>query len=208
MALKTVGKLDDWSKADVGTSDFMQLEEGSNAVRMVTSPYQFYTHWTKDATGQNRKVRCAIENCPLCQKGENAQARWYVVVLNRKTGKPAILELGMQIFKQVLGLKKKDKWGDPRGYDIDIERQPKGSQPLYVVSPEPKEPLTQEEKNLVKEFVAQVDLDKMVSAPTPDEVREKLGMDEPKPAKAPSKVDSSFEEVTPTTEDDDFNFDA
>lgn len=210
MGTRVVGKLDSWGDADLGGNDFMNLEEGSNPVRLLTSPYQFYIHWTKDQTGANRKVRCALEGCPLCQQGERATARWYVSVFNRKTDKPAILEIGPQIFKQVLGLAKKDKWGDPRRYDLDIERQPKGSQPLYIVSPEPKEPLSDDEKALVKEFAARMDLAKMTVAPTPDEVREKVGM-AAVASKSDSVVDNSFDEpVTGNSlddDDDDFDFD-
>ncbi len=210
MGTKVVGKLDNWNDADLGGNDFMALEEGSNLVRMITSPYQFYIHWAKDATGANRKVRCALEGCPLCQQGERASARWYVGVLNRKSEKPAVLEIGPQIFKQMLGLAKKEKWGDPRKYDVDIERQPKGSQPLYIVSPEPKEVLTEEEKSVAKEFLARVDLSKMSAAPSVDEVREKMGL--PSGTKKESAVSNDFDdpvaEETPAeeTSDDDFDF--
>lgn len=204
MSTKVVGKLDSWGDADLGGNDFMNLEEGTNPVRLITSPYQFYIHWTKDATDANRKVRCALEGCPVCQNGERATARWYVNVINRKTERCAILEIGPQIFKQVLGLAKKDKWGDPRRYDVDIERQPKGSQPLYIVNPEPKEALSDDEKGMVKEFLARLDLAKMVEAPTPAEVREKVGMS---PVAEESTVDNSFEDVSVETLDDDDDFD-
>jgi len=210
MSTRVVGKLDDWGDADLGGNDFMNLEEGSNPVRLLGSPFQFYIHWTKDATGANRKVRCALDGCPLCQTGERASARWYVPVINRKTGRCAILEIGPQIFKQILGLSKKEKWGNPKNYDIDIERQPKGSQPLYIVSPEPKEKLSEDEVGMAKEFSARVDLAKMVEAPTPDEVREKLGLS----VESTSEVDNEFEDAEDTPvetsvdddDDDDFNF--
>lgn len=204
MGTKVVGKLDSWEDADLGGNDFMNLEEGDNPVRLISSPYQFYIHWTKDATGANRKVRCALDGCPLCQDGERATARWYVNVVNRKTGRCAILEIGPQIFKQILGLAKKEKWGDPRKYDLDIERQPKGSQPLYIVSPNPKEPLSDDEKGMVKEFLARIDLAKMTEAPTVAEVREKLGLE---PDAGDSDVDNSFEDGSDDDDDDDdFDF--
>jgi len=207
MVTRTVGKLDNWGDADLGGNDFMQLEEGENPVRLITSPYQFYIHWTKDATGANRKARCALEGCPLCQQGERATARWYVCVLNRKTDKPAIMEIGPQIFKQIFSLSKKDTWGDPRKYDLDVERQPKGSQPLYVVSPSPHEKLSDDMKGAAKEFIARIDLNKMTAAPTADEVREKVGMS-PVDTPAESSVDNSFaEDSTTSDDDDDFNFD-
>ncbi len=209
MSTKVVGKLDDWNDADLGGSDFMNLEEGSNQVRIVGKAHQFYIHWTKDETGANRKVHCALDGCPLCQKGERAQPRWFVTVINRKTNKCAILEIGSQIYKSILNLFKKEKWGDPRQYDLDIERQPKGSQPLYVVSPNPKEALSDDEKGLVKEFNTRVDLVKMAVPATVEEICEKLGLSAPK---AKPAVSNSFDEAEPVAteesgSDDDFNFD-
>ena len=201
MVTKVVGELDDWGDADLGGNDFVKLEEGSNVVRIFTKPYQFYTVWTKDATGKERKIRSAVTNCPLVQRGEKPSARWYIGVVNRKNNKASILEVGPQIYKQVLGLRKKESWGDPRKYDIDIVRQPKGSQPLYVVSPEPKALMTDEDKSEITDFLARVDLVKMTEAPTPAEVREQLGISEPA---APS---DDFNDFQSTSDDgDDFDF--
>lgn len=196
---KTVGKLDGWESGEVGGSDFMSLDEGSNPVRIVSSPFQTYSHFTKDDSGQNRKVRCALKDCPVCERGEKASPRWFIAVLNRKTGKPAILEIGPQIFKGIKLLVNNKKWGDVRGYDVDFVRGPKGAQPLYVVSPEPKENLTNEEKELIKEFMGRTDLNELCVAPTPEELCEKLGIPSKKSAAKPA-AGSDFD-------DSDFDFD-
>lgn len=204
MSTKVVGKIS-WDEGDVGGNDFLSLEEGSNVVRLFSSPYQFYTAFVTDASGKNRKLRSAVKDCPLVQRGEKIQARWYVAALSRKTGKPGILEVGPQIFKQIVALSKKPKWGDPRAYDLDIVRQPKGSQPLYVVSPEPKEALTSEEKALVNGFLEKVDLAKMTEAPTPDEVLEKLGeMGQPMAARTSTAAASTASVSTDSSDDFDF----
>jgi len=201
MATRVVGKLD-WEDGDTGGSgDFMNLVEGSNVVRILSDPYQFYVAWCIDATGQNRKVRSAMENCPLVERGEKIQPRWYVAVLDRKTGRPAILELSRQVFQQVLNLKKKEKWGDPRKYDLDIERHPKGSQPLYTTSPEPREPLSDSEKAAVREFLGKIDIAKMVEPPSREEVLEKLGVTEAATKVASESVSNDF-----GGSDDDFDF--
>ena len=213
MGTKIIGKLESWDQADLGGSDYMNLDEGSNRVRVITSPYQFYSHWAVDSAGVNRKVRCALDGCPLCQAGEKAVARWVFGVINYKNNKPAIIEIGPQIYKQIHAFSKNPRWGDPRKFVIDIIRQPKGSQPLYCVTPEPKENLTEAEKAMAKEFIAKVDFNKISAAASPDEVREKLGM----AAKArEAEIDNEFDdpvseptvEVVNKTDDDDFNFDA
>lgn len=210
MGTKIVGKLDDWTDGDTGGNDFLTLEEGSNIVRIVTSPYQFYVAWTQDASGQNRKIRSAVEGCPLVQRGEKIQPRWFVGVLHREQNgyTPKILEVGRQIFQQIVALRKRDKWGDPRAYDINIERQPKGSQPLYVVMPEPKEKLSEDEIESIKSTFAstknpdgRIDLAKLTEAPTPEEVRKQLGLE------VEATVASGSDVSADSDDDDDFNFD-
>lgn len=208
MATRQIGKLDSWEDGDLGGNDFMSLEEGANPVRVFTSPYQFYVVWTVDASGQKRKVKSTgdINSCPLVKRGEKAQPRWYVGVLDRDNGgKPSILEVGPQIFRQIVALSKNKKWGDPKRYDLNITRNPKGSQPLYVVTPEPPEDLTADEKATIKEFMGRVDLVKMTEVPSADEILETLGL--PSDSSSPStSVDNDFEN-TGSDGDDDINFD-
>lgn len=205
MGTRVIGKLESWTDGDLGGNDFMTLEEGSNPIRVFTSPYQFYVVWTTDASGQKRKVRTPVEGCPLVQRGEKAQPRWYVGVLDRDNdNKPSILEIGPQIYRQIMSLAKKDKWGDPKGYDLDIQRQPKGSQPLYIVAPEPPTPVSKDEKAAMKEFMSRVDLVKMTEAPTPDQVREMVGLPS-EDSVSESSVSNDFESTS--DDDDDINFD-
>jgi len=209
MTTKKIGQLDDWGDADLGGGDYLKLEEGSNIGRVFTKPYQFYIVWTEDASGKKRKFRSAVENCPLVQRGEKAKPQWMVGYLSRKTGKPQILEMGPQIYKGILTLKKKEVWGDPRRYDIDIERMAPNSQPLYVVSPLPAKPLVDEEKELIKEFMDRTDFVELTAAPTPEEVMEQLGI-----SPTNQTVSNDFDdfgdggkEPTAAADDDDYNFD-
>jgi len=199
MTTKTIGEIE-WGDADLGSSDFMRLSEGSNVVRIFTKPYQSYIVWTQDATGKTRKIKSAVNNCPLIKRGETAKPNWHIGVINRETGEPAILEIGPQIFKGILELKGKAAWGDPRAYDIDISRKPKGTNPLYTVSPNPKSKLTDEEKGKIKEFMGRVDLVAMTAPPTPEEVLEQLGLPPEQPA--PS-VSNDFEDFDSPSEDSD-----
>lgn len=205
MATRVIGKLDGWEDADFGGNDFMNLTEGSNPVRVFSKPYQFYVVWTTDAAGQKRKIKTPVDGCPLVGRGETPQTRWYVGVINRETNRPSILEVGPQILRQIVSLSKNKKWGDPKGFDIDIVRNPKGSQPLYDVMPEPHSEITAEEKAAIKEFMSRVDLVKMTEAPTPDEIREMVGL--PVEGGSESSVDNDFDSTTSDDDDDDINFD-
>ena len=208
MTTKKIGKVS-WEEADVQqkSSDFAQMkDEGDYDFRIFTSPYQFYSHWTKDATGKDKKVHCAVDDCPVCERGEKASARWFIGVINRKTNKCEILEIGSQVYQQLLVLAKNPKWGDPKGYDITITRKPKGSNPLYAVVPNPKTAFSDEEKTMAKEFTGRVDLVKLSASPSADKVREVLGL---VAISSSSTVSSDFDtddDSSKTTEEDDFGF--
>lgn len=205
------GQLASWDDADVSSqSDFMDLKEGDNLVRVITErPYQFVIHWVKDATGTNRKVRCAIDDCPLCRKGNKAQCRWYLGVLDRRTNLPKILEISSQVYMGIKNYVASPKWGDVRRYDINIKRAPKGTQPLYSVVVEPPEPLSEKDKEMRAAFLERVDINKFTQPATPEEILEKIG-DAPQtpPARqshgsnrAPAKV-----APPPKVDDDDYDF--
>lgn len=166
-----------WDESSASTgNDFMNLEPGENNVRIFTNPYQFIVHWVKDSSGVNRKVKCAIENCPLCKKGVKAQYRWYLGVIDRKTGQARILEISSQILIAIKNLISNKKWGDVKMYDLEIKRNPPKSNPLYAVSPDPdKRALNAEEKALAKSFLERVDVSKFTQPSTPEEIAEKLG---------------------------------
>jgi hypothetical protein len=217
MGTKVVGRLSGWEDGDVGGQTiYMKLEEGSNLVRCVSSPYQYYSHFMPDVTGQIRKVNCCLKDCPACANAkedkEQAKPRWLVAVLNDKTNSVCVLELGPQVFKQIKALasQKNNKgqitWGDPRGYQVDIVRGAKGANPLYSVVPQPKNPLTDEEKTMIRAAMEKLDLQAMVEVPTPDEVREKLGLEVVKKV----AVAESDDDAPPPSDDSDsdlFDFD-
>ena len=170
------GELTDWNDADVkGGSDFMRLLEGNNVVRVFTKPYQFYVCWVKDTTGANRKVKSSVKNCPLIKRGEKVQARWLLGVLDRKAGgKAKILEVSSQIMTGIRTLVNDTDWGNPTGYDVNVERGAPGKNPLYHVISKPHKPLTDEDKAAIEQFTKSTDLMAMTAPPTPREVAERL----------------------------------
>jgi len=205
------GELPDWESGDVSSpNDFMNLAEGNNKVRVITNPYQFLVHWVKDVTGVNRKIKCAINGCPLCKKGVKTQYRWYIGVIDRVSGQPKILEISSQIYKGIKDHVSDPDWGDVRKYDINVKRGPKGSQPLYTVLGSPKKSgLSADEKELVSNFLERIDISKFTQPPTPEEVAEKLGAASDEPAKmsvGTQTIEATAAGVKPTIDDEEFNF--
>jgi hypothetical protein len=220
MAELKYGELASWDDADVaGSNYFMDLVEGDNQVRVLTKPYQFVVHWTKDQSGKSRKIRCAINNCPLCRQGIDTQTRWYIGVLDRKSAGPKILEISTQIFKGIRDYIKNPEWderytkswGEIMAYDINVQRGPKGAQPLYTVMPSPKmRDLTEKETAEVEDFLDKVDINRYTSPSTPEEVAEKLGMsleDFPKPTSSRTQsVSGGKDAINSVSDDDNYDF--
>ncbi len=191
----------DWNSADSGTkSDFMRLEEGENTVRVMGNPVQFYIHWVVAPDGSRRKVNSPVDHPELVRRLEDSgfrrQARWLIKVLDRTDDAFRILEVGPQIYNGVKALYNNSRWGKVTAYDVTIGKGPKGSQPLYNVTPNPKEPLSSDFKSRFVEFNDRVNVEKLITPASATEVCEVMGW--------------SVNDTSPadnTAGDDDFDFD-
>lgn len=192
----------DWNSADSGTtkSNFMRLEEGENLVRVMGNPVQFYIHWVVTPDGSRRKVNSPVDNPELVRRLEDSgfkrQARWLVKVLDRNDDEFRVLEVGPQIYNGIKSLYNNSRWGKVTQYDLSINKGPKGTQPLYGVTPNPKEALSSDFKSKFVDFNDRVDVEKVITPSTSAEVCEIMGWSETAPT-------ASSEAVT----DEDFDFD-
>jgi hypothetical protein len=159
-----------------GKDRFLRLTPGSNVMRVLTVPHQYYQHKYMPEGGNKfgYKIYCAGKECPLCLKGDRAKRRWFVGVVVRKTDEYKILDMGYSIMKDLKTQTDDEDWGPPEQYDIDIVVDPKaGSVGYYTVVAKPKKPLSaadimKQEENPTDELVRR-------SAPsTPEKVLERL----------------------------------
>ena len=192
----------DWNSADSGTkSDFIRLEEGENTVRVMGNPVQFYIHWVVTPDGSRRKVNSPVDYPDLVRRLEDSgfrrQARWLIKVLDRTDDEFRILEVGPQIYNGVKALYNNSRWGKVTAYDVTISKGPKGSQPLYSVTPNPKEPLSSDFKAKFVDFNDRVNVEKIISPSDAAEVAEVMGWSLEDTATASLEVAS----------EDDFDFD-
>jgi len=144
--------------------DFLRLEQGTNQMRIVSSPSQMDIHWENDINGGKRKIICLGVKCPICKKGEGhtPQTRYQIQVIDRKDGKIKVLECGKQIIKSIKDYAVDSDYGDPTQYDIKIKKEGSGRDTKYSVMPVPsKYPLTPEEEELVKNAPTIVELNKI-----------------------------------------------
>jgi len=173
----------DWNAGDVGgpKSDFMRLEEGESVVRVMGNPVQFYIHWVTTPDGSKRKVNSPVDAPELVRRLEDSgfrrQARWLVKVLDRSDNEFRLLEVGSQIYNGIRALYNNQKWGKVTAYDVSINRGPKGSQPLYGVTPNPKEALGAEFKTAFVAFNDRLNVEKIITPSTPEFICELMEWD-------------------------------
>lgn len=149
-------------------SEFMRLVNGSNVVRVITKPYQYYVHKVKFENDQafSRRIYCSALNghCAVCELGDSPKRQWLVGILDKKTGQQKILDIGWSIYKAIQTYSKDADWLDPTQYDIDIVRDPNGKATnFYSVVAKPKKPLTAVELQKKDEL----DVDYLVRRSTP-----------------------------------------
>src|SRR5687767_2286655 len=132
-------------------SNYMELEEGQNAFRILSSAIVGYKWWVDNGEGSRKplRVRTANEVPTDVQNATDNQAKakhfWAFTVYNYKTKSIQVLELKQQtIMRAIEALVKNAKWGDPKKYDLIIEKVKTGTKDWdveYSVIPEPPTPL-------------------------------------------------------------------
>jgi hypothetical protein len=201
----------DWNSADSGSggeraSDFMKLSEGENTVRIMGNPVQFYIHWLETSSGK-RKVNSPFEDAELVRRLEDSgfkrQARWLIKVLDRRDNNFKLLDVGPQIYNGIKALYNNARWGKVTQYDITIVKAPKGTQPLYGVTPNPKEAIPADLKDKFVAFNERVNLDKIIAPTESKEIYDMMGWRQAGASAGKTAAASSQSKAS----DSDFDFD-
>ena len=199
----------DWNSADssTGKSDFMKLEEGENTVRIMSNPIQFYIHWCNGPDGSKRKFNSPVDDPAMIRRLEDSgfkrTARWFIKVLDRRDNQFKALEIGPQVFNGIKSLYTNKRWGKVTGYDITITRAPKGTQPLYSVTPNPHEPLPGDLKSKFQEFNDRINLEKIIAPSASSDIAEYMKWTDSKPSAVTS---AAPKQPTQKAKGDDFDF--
>ena len=199
----------DWNDGDVknpqaAKTEYMRLTQGANKIRVMGNPVQFYVHWVQTQDGSKRKIVSPISSPDLVRRLEDSgfkrQAKWLIKVLDRSDDGFKLLEVGSQIYNGIRNLYNDSSWGKVTTYDITINRGPKGAQPLYGVTPNPKTKIPSELKDRFAEFNKNVDVERAIKPTDPEVVCELMGWN------VSQYVNPTVADNT-TDDDDDYDFD-
>jgi hypothetical protein len=148
---------------------FLKLQEGSNEVRIISKPYQYFCHPTllpKGSQPHEQKLKCAALRgedssiCPLCKDGDRSRPRWIVPLISRRDKQIYLFDFDLYTFSQLRDFARSKMWGDPENYDVDLCNEV-GYNRKYVVAL-PRMPLTQQEA-LIKNQLQLTELNYLVT---------------------------------------------
>ena len=127
-------------------SNYMTLEEGVNSFRVLSPAIVGYEWWVEQGAEGRRPVRVrTLDEIPdevreATDSRQRAKHFWAFTVYNYKSQTIQILELKQKtVMRAIEAFVKNPKWGDPQGYDLQIEKVRTGSQERdveYNVIPE------------------------------------------------------------------------
>jgi hypothetical protein len=216
----------DWSSSEGGTDiketkplPFLKLDGFSKSwkVRVVSEkPLKYWTHFTVGKNGQTVKVNCSLDDdCPVqIEKtksacgGSQAEARFFVKIIDRSDGQIKVLDVGKQIVNGIGDLVRNPEYGPCSEYDITISKGAKGDNPLYKITPaRNNSPLSAEEVERIKNsentnHADFIDLNSRAQPLASESIKKILGLEskkvsstKPSKAEAPAKAEEEFEDI-------------
>ena len=145
----------------------MTLEDGENSFRILSSAIVGYEWWVENGEEGRRpqRVRTANEVPEAVRNAsdnrQKARHFWAFTVYNYKTKTMQVLELKQQtVMRAIEAFVKNPKWGNPKNYDLIIERVKTGSRDWdveYNVIPEPPSKLDEGIVELAKSIPVRLD---------------------------------------------------
>jgi hypothetical protein len=166
------------SKSSGGKDQFLKLVPGSNLIRVLTQPYQYYQHKYKfeGEKGYGHRISCSAKHgsCPVCAKGDKPKKRWFLGVIDRKTNSYRMLDVSWSVLSDIQTYAQDADWGDPIEYDFDIVVNPHGGpQGYYKAVAKPKRPLSAQDL-MTKEKIDLARLERLCTPPEPSKVEERF----------------------------------
>ena len=128
-------------------SDYFKFEDGANKVRFLSAPIMGFVYWTMD----NKPVRSkepfdgVPSNARLDEGKFKPKHFWAAVVWNFVESRIQIMEITQaSVQGPILDLASNEDWGDPREYNLTINKKGQKLDTEYTVQPSPKTPVPAE----------------------------------------------------------------
>lgn len=144
----------DYKRPQTG-GGYMKLEDGDNVFRILSDAITGFEYWNVD----NKPVRSKEfpKNTPSIKTDKDGNPQkvkhfWAFIVWNYATNSVEILQITQSsIQDELINLNLDPDWGDPKEYDIKINRKGQDLETKYSVSPKPRKPISEEISQAFKE---------------------------------------------------------
>lgn len=122
---------------------YMKLTQGENRFRVLSSAIMGSETWIEEGNSRKPKRWPFGVSVPVEEIGDDGVKHfWAFVVWNYNAKKVQILEITQKgIMRSIRAMTKDEDWGDPKKYDIVINREGEGKATEYTVSPKPHKEL-------------------------------------------------------------------
>lgn len=116
--------------------NYTRFNDGDTKLRILTSPIMWYQYFTKE--NKPKRSKKPFENTSDIKDQWKVKEFWAFVVYNYETEKLEVCEIAQNSIKwQLFSLSKDSDYGDPKQYDIKINRSGKDLDTKYQVKPLP-----------------------------------------------------------------------
>ena len=153
-------------KEPVQNSKYLKFTDGENRIRILGSAIIGWEDWTAD----NKPVRYKFTQEPPQALTPDRKVKhfWAFPVWDYKDNSVKILEITQTSIRKALQAMISDKeYGDPRGYDIKINKVGKDLDTEYNVMPMPPKPVSEQVKQAF--YALKIDMNKLFTGENPFE---------------------------------------
>lgn len=123
------------------TSNYMKFQEGDNKFRVLSSAIVGWEYWNTDNKPvRNKENWKTVPDDIKVDKDGNIKIShfWAFIVWNYNEQKVQILQITQKgIMKYIQSLVKNPKWGNPRGYDLIVNKTGSGLETDYSIIADP-----------------------------------------------------------------------
>ncbi len=185
-------------------SDYMKLADGDNNFRVLSSAVVGFEYWNL----QDKPVRSKEgwdyipADCKPDQEGKySVRHFWAFVVWNYDDKRVQILQIAQKkIMEALKALVDNPRWGDPKNYDITINRKGQGFDTKYIVQANP--PIAPADPKILEAYAKKpVNLEALFSGADPF-----AGRAESKPAPAEIQIEQAPPEAIPAKSDNPLDY--
>jgi len=150
--------------------NYMKFKQGDNNFRILSSAIIGYEYWTTE----NKPVRSKeqFKETPNAKEDKDGKVSikhfWAFVVVDLDDSVIKILEVTQLSIQNIIKSFVDNKtWGDPKGYDLNVNRAGEGLETKYTVMPSPHSPV---DKDVEFEYKSmEIDLNALYTGDNPFE---------------------------------------